>query len=53
MDSSYWPGVIRTAGDQPLQVIDALAHNSQRDWETTVKDSVQTVESSHSVARPD
>jgi hypothetical protein len=33
--------------DQPPQVIDALAQNSQRDWETTVKDSVRTVISSH------
>jgi hypothetical protein len=33
--------------DQPPQVIDALAQNSQRDWETTVKDSVRTVKSNH------
>ena len=36
--------------DQPPQVIDALAQNSQRDWETTVKDSVRTVKSSHTLS---
>ena len=35
--------------DQPPQVIDALAQNSQRDWETSVKDSVRTVKSSHTL----
>jgi hypothetical protein len=32
---------------QPPQVIDALARNSLSDWETTVKDSVRKVKSSH------
>ncbi len=36
--------------DQPPQVIDALAQNSQRDWETTVKDSVRTVMSTHTLS---
>jgi hypothetical protein len=35
--------------DQPPQVVDALAQNSQRDWETTVKDSVRTVKSNHTL----
>ena len=38
--------------DQPPQVIDALAQNSQRDWETTVKDSVRSVKSSHMLTGP-
>jgi hypothetical protein len=29
--------------DQPPKIVDALAHNSQRDWEQTVKDGVRTV----------
>ena len=37
--------------DQPPQVIDALTHNSQRDWETSVKDSVRIVKSSHTLDR--
>ena len=36
--------------DQPPQVIDALAQNSLRDWEESVKDSVRTVASTHSLA---
>jgi len=36
--------------DQPPQVIDALAHNSQRDWEESVKDSVRVIASRHSLA---
>jgi hypothetical protein len=36
--------------DQPPQVLDALAQNSQRDWETTVKDSVRKVKSSHKLS---
>jgi hypothetical protein len=35
--------------DQPPQVVDALAQNSQSDWETTVKDSVRKVKSTHSM----
>ena len=37
--------------DQPPLVIDALAHNTQRDWETAVKDSVRVVKSSHTLDR--
>jgi len=36
--------------DQPPQTVDALAQNSQRDWETTVKDSVRKVKSSHTLS---
>jgi hypothetical protein len=36
--------------DQPPQIVDALAHNSPRDWEESVKDSVRTVTSSHTLA---
>jgi hypothetical protein len=36
--------------DQPLQVVDALAHNSAEDWATSVKDNVRTVTSEHTVA---
>ena len=36
--------------DQPPQVIDALARNSLSDWETTVKDSVRKVRSSHTLS---
>jgi Glycosyl hydrolase family 115/Gylcosyl hydrolase family 115 C-terminal domain len=36
--------------DQPPQTIDALVQNSQRDWETTVKDSVRKVKSSHTLS---
>jgi hypothetical protein len=38
--------------DQPPQVIDTLAHNSQNDWETTVKDSVRHVKSNFTIAAP-
>ncbi len=38
--------------DEAPQVIDALAKNSQRDWETTVKDSVRSVVSTHAIAAP-
>ena len=38
--------------DQPRQIINALEHNTQRDWETTVKDSVRHVVSSHTVPAP-
>ncbi len=36
--------------DQPPRIVDALAHNSVEDWATSVKDSVRTVTSEHSVA---
>jgi hypothetical protein len=38
--------------DQRPQIVDALAQNSLRDWETTVKDSVRKTESSHTLAAP-
>ena len=38
--------------DEPPQVIDALAHNEQGDWETSVKDSVRKVRSTHTLAAP-
>jgi hypothetical protein len=38
--------------DQPPLVIDTLAHNSQADWETTVKDSVRHVKSNFTIAAP-
>jgi hypothetical protein len=38
--------------DQPPQVIDTLAQNSNRDWETTVKDSVRHVKSNFTIAAP-
>ena len=37
--------------DAPPQVIDALAQNSLKDWETTVKDGVRKVRSRHNPAR--
>ena len=36
--------------DQPPQVVDALERNSLRDWETTVKDSVRKVKSTHALS---
>ena len=36
--------------DQPPQIVDALAQNSQHDWEESVKDNVRTVVSTHSLA---
>jgi hypothetical protein len=36
--------------DEPPQVIDALAHNTLGDWETTVKDAVRKVRSTHVLA---
>ena len=36
--------------DQPPQTVDALAHNSQSDWEESVKDSVRKVKSTHTLA---
>jgi len=38
--------------DQPPRVIDTLEHNTQRDWETTVKDSVRYVKSSFALPQP-
>jgi hypothetical protein len=38
--------------EQPVQVIDVLAHNSTRDWETAVKDNVRWSHSSHTVEKP-
>jgi hypothetical protein len=34
--------------DQPPQILDALAQNTQHDWEESVKDNVRTVVSTHS-----
>jgi hypothetical protein len=36
--------------DQPPQILDVLAHNSQTDWETSVKDSVRKIQSTHTLA---
>ena len=36
--------------DEPPQIVDALAHNSQADWETSVKDSVRKIQSTHTLA---
>ena len=36
--------------DEPPQIVDALEHNTQRDWETTVKDAVRKVKSAHTIA---
>ena len=36
--------------EQPPQIVDALAHNSQHDWEESVKDSVRKVKSTHTLA---
>jgi hypothetical protein len=38
--------------DEPPQVVDALAHNTQRDWEISVEDSVRKVRSTHTLAAP-
>jgi hypothetical protein len=38
--------------DDPPQVVDALEHNTQRDWETTVRDAVRKVKSTHTTAAP-
>jgi hypothetical protein len=35
--------------DQPPQIIDALANNSQQDWARSVEDSVRKAESTHTV----
>ena len=36
--------------DQPPQIVDALAQNSLHDWEESVKDSVRSIVSTHSVS---
>jgi hypothetical protein len=38
--------------DEPPQVIDALAHNSQADWAESVKDEVRKVKSTYTLAKP-
>ena len=38
--------------DQPTQVVDALAHNSEKDWAITVSDGVRKVTSTLTVAQP-
>ena len=38
--------------EQPFQVIDVLARNSMRDWETAVKDNVRKSRSNHTVEKP-
>jgi hypothetical protein len=38
--------------DQAPQIIDTLEHNTQRDWEETVKDSVRYVKSSFTLSQP-
>ena len=38
--------------DEPPQVIEALANNTQSDWETSVKDSVRKVRSTHILVLP-
>jgi hypothetical protein len=38
--------------DAPPQTIDTLANNTNRDWETTVKDSVRKVTTTHSISTP-
>jgi hypothetical protein len=37
--------------DQPPQIIDTLEHNTQRDWEETVKEGVRYVKSSFTLAQ--
>ncbi len=38
--------------DQPPQIVDALEHNSDKDWAKTVSDSVRRVETKLMVAQP-
>jgi hypothetical protein len=38
--------------DQPPQTIDTLEHNTNRDWETTVKDAVRYVKSTFEIPAP-
>ena len=37
---------------EPPQIVDALAQNSQRDWETSVKDAVRKAKSTHTLSEP-
>ena len=36
--------------DQPPQILDALAHNSQADWAEAVKDNVRRIRSAHTLS---
>ncbi len=36
--------------NQPPQIVDILARNSETDWETSVKDSVRKIQSTHTLA---
>jgi hypothetical protein len=36
--------------DQPLQIVDALAENSLKDWEKSVEDSVRKIRSTHKLS---
>jgi len=38
--------------DETPQVVDVLAQNTLKDWETSVKDSVRKISSTHNVANP-
>jgi hypothetical protein len=38
--------------EQPPQIVDTLADNSQKAWEESVKDSVRTITSTHTLAQP-
>ena len=38
--------------DQPPQIIDTLEHNTNRDWETTVRDAVRYVKTSFQIPTP-
>ena len=38
--------------DQPPQIVDVLAHNSLKDWETSVKDGVRYSHSHHTLEKP-
>jgi hypothetical protein len=49
-DRGLWYAV--AFDERPLQVIDVLAHNSTRDWETAVKDNVRRSHSNHTLEKP-
>jgi hypothetical protein len=38
--------------DEQPRVVDTLEHNTNRDWETTVKDSVRYVKTTFTLAQP-
>jgi hypothetical protein len=38
--------------DQQPQIIDALAQNTQRDWEQSVRDNIRTIKSKHTLNEP-